>query len=98
MDDFRPALSEESTEFAGILAGDENTPADQYPLLLELREVEGLVAAGVVEVNLVSQDTIAYGRDLTPRDSLSRIDARTSPLRYRSTPTPLHTKTTSNAR
>ncbi len=29
-----------------------------------VREVEGLVAAGVKEVNLVSQDTIAYGRDL----------------------------------
>ncbi len=27
-------------------------------------EVEGLVAQGVVEVNLISQDTIAYGRDL----------------------------------
>ncbi len=29
-----------------------------------VREVEQLVAAGVKEVNLVSQDTIAYGRDL----------------------------------
>jgi len=27
-------------------------------------EVEGLVAQGVAEVNLISQDTIAYGRDL----------------------------------
>ena len=29
-----------------------------------VREVEQLVAQGVVEVNLISQDTIAYGRDL----------------------------------
>jgi ribosomal protein S12 methylthiotransferase len=29
-----------------------------------VREVEGLAASGVFEVNLVSQDTIAYGRDL----------------------------------
>ncbi|HTM43996.1 MAG TPA: 30S ribosomal protein S12 methylthiotransferase RimO [Polyangiaceae bacterium] len=29
-----------------------------------VREVEALAAAGVLEINLVSQDTIAYGRDL----------------------------------
>jgi ribosomal protein S12 methylthiotransferase len=29
-------------------------------------EVEALAAAGVIEINLVSQDTIAYGRDLVP--------------------------------
>jgi ribosomal protein S12 methylthiotransferase len=29
-----------------------------------VREVESLAAAGVFEVNLISQDTIAYGRDL----------------------------------
>jgi ribosomal protein S12 methylthiotransferase len=35
-----------------------------------IREVEGLASAGVLEVNLVSQDTIAYGRD---RDDSSRL-------------------------
>jgi len=36
-----------------------------------VREVEGLVAAGVLEVNLVSQDTIAYGRDLKDGSNLA---------------------------
>jgi len=34
-------------------------------------EIEALAAAGVREVNLVSQDTIAYGRDLPPLDRAS---------------------------
>ncbi len=34
-------------------------------------EVEGLVAAGVLEVNLVSQDTVAYGRDLADGSNLA---------------------------
>jgi ribosomal protein S12 methylthiotransferase len=34
-------------------------------------EVEGLVAAGVLEVNLVSQDTVAYGRDLGDGSNLA---------------------------
>lgn len=38
-----------------------------------VREVEGLVAAGVAEVNLVSQDTIAYGRDLGDGTSLAKL-------------------------
>ncbi len=38
-----------------------------------VREVEGLVAAGVAEVNLVSQDTIAYGRDLGDGTSLAQL-------------------------
>lgn len=33
-----------------------------------VREVENLAAQGILEVNLVSQDTIAYGRDL-PKES-----------------------------
>ena len=33
-----------------------------------VREVEQLVAQGVREVNLISQDTIAYGRDLTKEE------------------------------
>jgi ribosomal protein S12 methylthiotransferase len=33
-----------------------------------VREVEQLVAQGVREVNLISQDTIAYGRDRDPAD------------------------------
>lgn len=36
-------------------------------------EVERLVAGGVVEANLVSQDTIAYGRDLAERPSLADL-------------------------
>lgn len=48
-------------------------PADDV-----VREVERLVAAGVREVNLVSQDTIAYGRDLDAgaRSPLSRLVQR----------------------
>src|SRR5262249_53224717 len=37
-------------------------------------EVERLVAAGVKEINLVSQDTIAYGRDLTGEDKPALAD------------------------
>lgn len=40
-----------------------------------VREVERLVDAGVVEVNLVSQDTIAYGRDLEERATLAEVAA-----------------------
>jgi ribosomal protein S12 methylthiotransferase len=36
-----------------------------------VREVEGLVLQGVLEVNLVSQDTIAYGRDLGDGSNLA---------------------------
>ncbi|MES1175041.1 MAG: 30S ribosomal protein S12 methylthiotransferase RimO [Myxococcales bacterium] len=36
-----------------------------------VREVESLVQAGVLEVNLVSQDTIAYGRDLKDGSNLA---------------------------
>lgn len=36
-------------------------------------EVERLVAGGVVEANLVSQDTIAYGRDLEARPPLAQL-------------------------
>jgi len=38
-----------------------------------VREAELLAAAGVVELNLISQDTIAYGRDLPQRESLSEL-------------------------
>jgi ribosomal protein S12 methylthiotransferase len=37
-----------------------------------LREVEGLVAGGTVEINLISQDTVAYGRD---RDDAASLPA-----------------------
>lgn len=40
------------------------------------REVEALVQQGVREINLVSQDTIAYGRDLQGRPKLSDLVAR----------------------
>ena len=36
-------------------------------------EAEHLAEAGVVELNLISQDTIAYGRDLSPRVSLAQL-------------------------
>ncbi len=38
-----------------------------------VREAEELAAAGVVELNLISQDTIAYGRDLDQRASLAEL-------------------------
>ena len=38
-----------------------------------VREAELLAAAGVVELNLISQDTIAYGRDLPERESLAEL-------------------------
>jgi ribosomal protein S12 methylthiotransferase len=38
-----------------------------------VREAEQLAQAGVVELNLISQDTIAYGRDLPSRDSLAEL-------------------------
>lgn len=41
-----------------------------------VREVERLVASGVLEVNLVSQDTIAYGRDLKDTPTLTQLIRR----------------------
>ncbi|MEZ4440892.1 MAG: 30S ribosomal protein S12 methylthiotransferase RimO [Polyangiaceae bacterium] len=41
-----------------------------------VREVEQLVARGVVEVNLISQDTVAYGRDRPGSESLTQLVAR----------------------
>ena len=38
-----------------------------------VHEVEALAAAGVLEVNLVSQDTIAYGRDLDSGEKLASL-------------------------
>ena len=38
-----------------------------------VREAERLSAAGVVELNLISQDTIAYGRDFEERESLAEL-------------------------
>jgi ribosomal protein S12 methylthiotransferase len=38
-----------------------------------VREAERLAALGVVELNLISQDTIAYGRDLPRRPSLAEL-------------------------
>ena len=38
-----------------------------------VREVEHLVELGLVEANLVSQDTIAYGRDLAGKPSLGEL-------------------------
>ena len=38
-----------------------------------VREAEQLAAAGVVELNLISQDTIAFGRDLSVRQSLADL-------------------------
>jgi ribosomal protein S12 methylthiotransferase len=41
-----------------------------------VREVEDLAARGVLEVNLVSQDTVAYGRDLDQRSNLAALVKR----------------------
>ena len=41
-----------------------------------VREVEALAAQGVLEVNLVSQDTIAYGRDLESKSGLADLVRR----------------------
>jgi ribosomal protein S12 methylthiotransferase len=38
-----------------------------------VREVEALVSGGVVEVNLVSQDTVSYGRDLAEKTTLAAL-------------------------
>jgi ribosomal protein S12 methylthiotransferase len=47
------------------------------PVADVVREVEQLVAGGVREVNLISQDTIAYGRDgATPGDGPGRAGER----------------------
>jgi ribosomal protein S12 methylthiotransferase len=41
-----------------------------------VREVEELASRGVLEVNLVSQDTVAYGRDLDERANLAALVKR----------------------
>ncbi len=41
-----------------------------------VREAEALVARGVVELNVISQDTIAYGRDLDERPRLAELVRR----------------------
>lgn len=41
-----------------------------------VREVEQLVASGVIEINLVSQDTISYGRERGERGALARLVRR----------------------
>lgn len=38
-----------------------------------VREAEQLAAQGVLELNLVSQDTVAYGRDLQPQETLTEL-------------------------
>ena len=38
-----------------------------------LKEVEGLVAQGVKEINLISQDTTSYGKDMGDPEALERL-------------------------
>jgi len=45
-----------------------------------VREVEQLAAAGVLEVNLVSQDTVSYGRDLDDKVNLSQLVKRVAEI------------------
>lgn len=46
-----------------------------------VREVEQLVDQGVLEVNLVSQDTIAYGRDLNQQTNLTGLVRRVADVK-----------------
>ncbi len=46
-----------------------------------VREAEQLVAAGVLELNLVSQDTVAYGRDLAVTTDLATLVERVADVR-----------------
>jgi ribosomal protein S12 methylthiotransferase len=41
-----------------------------------VREVEALASTGVFEINLISQDTIAYGRDLEASENLEAVVQR----------------------
>jgi ribosomal protein S12 methylthiotransferase len=43
------------------------------PMADIVREVEALAAQGILEVNLISQDTIAYGRDLDDKPTLAEV-------------------------
>jgi ribosomal protein S12 methylthiotransferase len=52
----------------GIRGKQRSRPIDDV-----VREVEHLVSLGLVEANLVSQDTIAYGRDLEGRPTLAQL-------------------------
>jgi ribosomal protein S12 methylthiotransferase len=54
-----------------LRGGQRSRPVDDV-----VREVHELVAQGVREVNLVSQDTIAYGRDLAERPTLAELVRR----------------------
>ena len=48
-----------------------------------VREAEQLAAQGILEVNLISQDTVSYGRDLPKgeRDSLAELVARVADVK-----------------
>ena len=46
-----------------------------------VQEVEALVARGVLEVNLVSQDTVAFGRDLGDESDLAELVRRVAEIR-----------------
>jgi len=43
------------------------------PLEDVVAEVTRLVAQGAMEINIISQDTISYGRDLSPKQSLAAL-------------------------
>jgi ribosomal protein S12 methylthiotransferase len=43
------------------------------PIADVVAEVERLVSQGTVEINVVSQDTVSFGRDLEPRASLPQL-------------------------
>jgi len=52
----------------GIRGKQRSRPVDDV-----VREVEQLVSLGLVEANLVSQDTIAYGRDIEGKPTLAEL-------------------------
>ncbi len=48
-------------------------PQRSRPIADVVAEVERLAQAGAVEVNLIAQDLCAYGKDLSPRQSLAQL-------------------------
>lgn len=48
-------------------------PQRSRPIADVVREAEGLLGAGAIELNLIAQDLCAYGKDLEPRQNLAQL-------------------------